>query len=224
MPTFKGNFFSIIFLGRQNPQILNHEFLINNNVLPENEEPFKTLFSRENTNPFTEFVSTPVITSLKYGPISIIVEENRFQIMDSRFEKPLSSPIINITKKYFGDILRFTPFILGGINFNGIIKFDDIKEEETFDKQLGIEREKVINIFGIDDIRIGFSLSYPLNKGTIEINLPKIKDRSKPGGINFNYEFNYEDIDQFLGNLDDLPLVLEKFNTLINMLNIRRES
>ena len=224
MPTFKGNFFSIIFLGRQNPQILNHEFLINNNVLPENEEPFKTLFSRENTNPFTEFVSTPVITSLKYGPISIIVEENRFQIMDSRFEKPLSSPIIYITKKYFGDILRFTPFILGGINFNGIIKFDDIKEEETFDKQLGIEREKVINIFGIDDIRIGFSLSYPWNKGTIEINLPKIKDRSKPGGINLNYEFNYVNVDQFLGNLDDLPLVLEKLDTLIDTLNIRRES
>ena len=60
--------------------------------------------------------------------------------MDFRFEDPLSSPIIHIKKKYFGDILKFTPFILGGVNFNGIIKFDDRKEEETFDKQFGIDR------------------------------------------------------------------------------------
>ena len=217
-------FFSIIFTGRQNPQILNHDFLIDNKVLPENEEPFKTLLSGENSKPFTDYISTPVITSLKYGPISIIVEENRFQIMDIRFENPLSSPIINITKKYFGDILRFTPFILGGVNFNGIIKFDDRKEEETFDKQLGIEREKVINIFGFDDIRIGFSFSYPFNEGIVEVNLPKIKDRSKPGAINFNYEFKYKDIESFLGNLDDLPLIYEKFNIIIDLLNIRGES
>jgi len=221
MPTFEGKFFSVIFLGKQNPQILNHDFLINNKVLPENEEPFKTLFSKKDSNPFDEFISTPVLSSLKYGPISIAVEDNRFQIMDFRFEDPLSSPIINITKKYFGDILRFTPFILGGVNFNGIIKFDDRKEEETFDKQLGIEREKVINIFGFDDIRIGFSFSYPFNEGIVEVNLPKIKDRSKPGAINFNYEFKYKDIESFLGNLDDLPLIYEKFNILINLLNIR---
>ncbi len=223
MPTFKGMFFSIIFTGRQNPQILNHDFLIDNKVLPENEEPFKTLLSGENSKPFTDYISTPIITSLKYGPISIIVEENRFQIMDTRFENPLSSPIINITKKYFGDILRFTPFVLGGFNFNGIIKFDD-KEEETFDKQLGIEREKIIDILGADDIRIGLYLSYSWNKGMVEVNLPKIKDRSKPDVINFNYEFKYQNIDQFLLNLDDLPLVYDKFNNLIDSLNIRRES
>lgn len=224
MPKFEGNFFSIIFLGKQNPQILNHDFLIKNQVLPVNDEPFKTQFSKVDSNPFTEFVSTPVLTSLKYGPISITVEENRFQIMDFRFEKILTSPIITIVKKYFGEILRFTPFVLGGINFNGVIIFDDKKDEELFDTQLGIERNKVINIFGVDDIRIGFSLSYPWNKGVVEFNLPKIKDRSKPGGINFNYEFKYDDIDNFLGKLDDLTIVFEKFNNLIDSLEVRRVS
>ena len=222
MPIFEGKFFSIIFLGKQNPQILNHDFLVNNKVLPVNKEPFKTLFSSKNSKPFTDFVSTPVLVSIKYDNISIAVEENRFQIMDFKFEDPLSSPIINITKKYFGNILQYTPFILGGVNFNGIIKFSDTKDEEMFDRQLGMEREKVSIIFGVDNIRMGFSFSYQLNKGIVEVNLPKAKDRSKPGTVNFNYEFKYENISNFIDTLDDLPIVYEKFNKLLDSLKIRR--
>ncbi len=222
MPIFEGKFFSIIFLGKQNPQILNHDFLVNNKVLPKNKEPFKTLFSRKNAESFTDFVSTPVLVSIKYDTISITVEENRFQIMDFKFEDPLSSPIIQIAKKYFGDILKFTPFILGGVNFNGIIKFSDNKDEEMFDKQLGMEREKVSNIFRVNNIRMGFSFSYPFNKGIVEINLPKLKDRSKPGTVNFNYEFKYENISNFIANLDDLPIVYKKFCELLESLKVRR--
>ena len=43
MPLFEGKFFNIVFIGRLNPQILNHDFLLNNRVLPEDKEPFKTL-------------------------------------------------------------------------------------------------------------------------------------------------------------------------------------
>jgi hypothetical protein len=109
MPSFKGQFFSIVFIGRQNPQILNHDFLFSHGVLPKDKEPFKNLFAKQDSQPFTEFISTPVITSIKYGPISLVVEENRYQIIDNRFEDPPSSPIIQITKKYFEELLRYLP-------------------------------------------------------------------------------------------------------------------
>ena len=224
MPEFEGKFFSIIFLGKQNPQILNHDFLIKNEVLPVDEEPFVSLFNQEDSNPFSDFISTPVLTSIKYGPISIIVEENRFQIMDLRFENILSSPIISITKKYFGDILRYTPFVMGGINFNGLIQFENSMDEYQFDTKLGFNREKIKKIIYTEDIRLGFLVSYPWKNGLIELNLPKSKERSKPGGINFNYEFQYNDINTFIGNIDDLPLIYDEFNNIIDALKIRRET
>ena len=221
MATFKGRYFSIIFIGKQNPQILNHDFLVKHNILPENKEPFQTLFANSESNPFSEFISTPVLTSLKYGPIIITIEENRYQIVDNSFDEPLSSPIIEITKKYFGNILRYTPFIVGGFNFKGILKFDDLKDEESFDNNLGVDRNRIRNLLDENDVRMGLTLSYPWNNGIIEINLPKAKERLKPGEINFNYEFNYKNIDDFIKRLDDLPLVYEKFINFIESFDIR---
>ena len=37
-------------------------------------------------------------------------------------------------------------------------------------------------------------------------------------------EFKYKDIESFLGNLDDLPLIYKNFNILIDSLDIRRKS
>ncbi|MBI4334639.1 MAG: hypothetical protein HY673_25575 [Chloroflexi bacterium] len=96
MPSFEGRFFSIVLIGRQNPQILTHDFLLKNEVLPKDREPFKGLITEEGSLPFTEFISTPVITSITYGPISITIEENRYQITDNRFEDPPSSPIMSV--------------------------------------------------------------------------------------------------------------------------------
>ena len=100
MPIFDPKLFSIVFIGRQNPQILNHDFLIKNEVLPVKREPFKSLIkdSSQKKPPFTSYLSTPVVTALDYKWISIIVEENRFQIKDAKFNVPSKSPIITITK------------------------------------------------------------------------------------------------------------------------------
>ena len=224
MPIFEGKFFSIIFLGRQNPQILNHDFLINNKILPEDVEPFDELLLKEKPKQFTEFVSTPILTAINYNFIKIIIEENRYQITDLRFLDPLLSPIIPITKKYFGEILKYTPLKLGGINLNGIIKFADKEDEEVFDKQFGLYHKNLLEIFGDgEDIRLGLTLSFPWNKGILEVNLPKNKDCSEPGAINFNYEFKYENMDSFIKNLDDLEIIYDKFNNILDKLSIGRK-
>ena len=61
MPSFKYKFFNIVVLGRHNPQILTHDFLINNKILPVTQEPFLTLLreAKEKVKPFNQFISTP---------------------------------------------------------------------------------------------------------------------------------------------------------------------
>ena len=221
MPSFEGQFLSIVFTGKQNPRILNHDFLLNNGVLPKNKEPFKGLFAKQDSDPFTDFLSTPVLACIRYAPINLLVEENRYQIRDDRFEDPPSSPIIEITRKYFGELLRFTPLQLGGINLNGIIKFVDVSDEQAFDERLGLTRKNLSDTVGSTDVRIGVSFSFPWNKGMVDVHLFRPKDRSQPGTISFNYEFNYQDIDSFLKNLDDSDQVYKKFIDLLQSLGVK---
>ena len=106
----------------------------------------------------------------------------------------------------------------------GIIQFENSMDEYQFDSKLGFNREKIKKIIYTEDIRLGFLVSYPWKNGLIELNLPKSKEHSKPGGINFNYEFQYIDINSFLGNIDDLPLIYNEFNNILDTLKIRRET
>jgi len=220
MATFEGVFSSIVFIGRHNPQILNHDFLVKHNVLPKDQPPFKELFAKEGAQPFSEFISTPVLATIKYGPISIVVEESHFQTVDRRFEDPPSSPIMQIAKRYFGELLRYTPLQLGGINLNGVIRFSDVKDEHAFDERLGVDRAPLSGMVRTTDVRMGLFFSYPWKNGIVEVQLPKPKDRSKLGTINFNYEFKYKDIDGFLANLDDFGKVYATFKSLLKSLGI----
>ena len=161
MPNFKETLFSIVFIGRFNPQILNHDFLVNNKILPEKEEPFKALFAKEDNKPFTEFMSTPVLTTIKYDSINIVIEESRFQIQDLNNTDPSTSPIVSITKKYFGEILKYTPISAGGINLNGIITFTDADDEQRFNETIGISKDwqelDLLSIHGADTVPNGSS-------------------------------------------------------------------
>jgi len=220
MPSFDGKFFSIVFLGRQNPQILTHDFLMNNRLLPTDREPFRGLLAKRDGTPFTEFISTPVLTTIKYGPISMLVEENRYQIRDDTFEHPPTSPIIEITKAYFGKLLRYTPLQLGGVNLNGLLRFGDINDERQFDERLGVDRGRASGLVASADVRVSVNFSLPWHKGTAEIQLPKPRNPSQPGAINFNYEFQFTEIDSFLANLDDAGLVHDRFRELLDTLRV----
>lgn len=221
MPKFSGNLFSIVFLGRQNPQILNHDFLINHDILPTEIEPFKSVLENEE-KPFSDHISTPVLTSISYGNISIVVEENRFQIRDTELKEVEKSPIIDITRKYFGEKLRFTPLSLGGINFAGVIEFNDKKDEESFDLNLGIDRERLKKITESDDIRLASKFSFPWEDGLVEIQINKSKYESQPSTFNFNYEFIRPDIDGFIDVLDDIGSINNKFKKILLDINLEQ--
>jgi len=221
MPFFSPKFFSIVFIGRQNPQILNHDFLINNRVLPTKREPFKSLIkdSSEKTPPFTEYLSTPVVTTLVYKWISIIVEEGRFQIKDNDFGIPSESPIISITKKYFGGHLRYTPFQLGGINFAGELNFANENDEIAFDKKLGIDCKTFANYLKIEEKdQYSTKLNYPLKEDQIELRVDKSKKHQEKAMLNFNFEFTYDDIDSFIGKLDEVDGVYKIFKEILKKL------
>lgn len=224
MLSFEGKLFSIVILGRHNPQILNHDFLLNKGVLPTNKEPFKSLFTAQNPKTCTDFISTPVLTSIRYGPISLVVEEHRYQIKDDRFENPPSSPIIEITKKYFGELLQYTPLQLGGINLQGTIGFASVEDEQVFDERLGIVKEKLFDLAGTSDTRASIAFTFPWSGGMVEVRIRKPKERTQPGEINFNYEFKYEGMDSFLKNLDDTGQVYKKFNDLLVSLGVGRST
>ncbi len=224
MPIFKLKFFSIVLVGRQNPQILNHDFLINNQVIPINEEPFKTLIKQSSKGkpPFSQYLSTPVVTQLSYNWISIIVQESRFQIIDNKVSAPSKSPIISFTKKYFGELLRYTPFQLGGLNFNGELKFSNKNDENNFDKMLGIDSEKFKSNFGIKNtIQFESKINFPLDNGQGQLNVSKPKKVKDTGIANFNFEFGYEDIDSFMTRLDEAERFFEFYEDMLVKLKVK---
>ncbi len=222
MSIFDLKLFSIVFIGRQNPQILNHDFLIKNEVLPVKREPFKSLIkdSSQKKPPFTSYLSTPVVTALDYKWISIIVEENRFQIKDAKFKVPSKSPIITITKEYFGTLLKYTPFQLGGINFGGELKFSDLEEERNFDDRLGIDNKKFETYFKVNKVRISNRITFPWNDDQLELRIDKPKKDLNISNLNFNFEFTYENIDSFIGKLDKVDKVYMKFKEILRKLNV----
>ena len=221
MPKFEGQFISVVFVGRQNPRILNHDFLVHNGVLPVDQEPFRELLrTRDRPAAPDEFVSVPVMTSIRYGPVSILVDENRYQITDRRFGNLASSPIVPITKKYFGTLLRYTPLTAGGINFNGLLRFESQADEHGFNERLGLDAGKMAAALKSTDVRVGLVVSFPWHNGVVEVQMPKPKDRAAPGLVNFNYEFGYTDIDSFLSNLDDAELVYGRFREFLDSLAV----
>ena len=220
MPAFEGRFVSIVLLGRQNPRILNHDFLTRNEILPAEMPPFPDLLKRKAEEQFTSFVSLPVLSTITYGPVSITVEENRFQIRDDRYGDPSSSPIVPIVRNYFGKCLRYTPFDLGGINVNGVVQFADADDEKAFDESLGICTETIAGLAESVEARSSLFFGAPWHNGTMEFRIVKHKASTGRAEANFNYEFGYEDIDSFLANLDDIQLVRARFESILKQLGV----
>lgn len=225
MPSFDPKFFSIVFLGNQNPQILNHDFLVNNKVLPIKKEPFKSLVKTANKDekPFTEFLSTAVVTSLTYKWISITIDPNRYSIKDSKFILPSRSPIILITKKYFGEILRYTPFKFGGINFSGRINFKNDDDEKNFDTKLGIDTEKFKSLIKTNTVQYSTKVNFPWNNDQIELKVDKPKMMPQIANINFNFEFVYEEVDGFISKLNKTDIVYNKFLEILSKFNVEKK-
>ena len=221
MITCQPKFFSVIFIGRQNPQILNHDFLLKNSIIPFEKSPFKDIVSKQSEgNPFNDFLSTPVLTKLTYKNVNIIVEESRYQITDIANTSPLESPIVEFTKKYFS-VLKYTPFVIGGFNFNYQISFGSKDEKIDFENKFISDRSGIYKELGLSNFEVSFQVHCPVNQNKIEFVVSKIGGNDLAKTVNFNYEFRYNDIDSFLANLDEVPALFERFKNMLTKLKIQ---
>jgi len=150
MAEIKQNLFSVVLVGRHNPMILNHDFLIQNDVLPKSE-PFYQDDLKNGKNPFKEFIATPPLSRIVYGEYSLHVQEDRYQASDQTGDPPSRSPIIDITKKYFGEILKYTPLVVGGINLNYDLVFGD-QEEQKIDEAIGLDHNGLKKAFDSENV------------------------------------------------------------------------
>lgn len=221
MITCQPKFFSIILIGRQNPQILNHDFLLKNNIIPFDKSPFKDIVSKQpEEKPFNDFLSTPLLTKLTYKNINIIIEESRYQITDISNIPPADSPIVIFTKNYFS-VLKYTPFVLGGFNFNYQLFFSSKDEKVDFEDSFLSDRNGIYKELGIKNFEISLQVACPFNQNKIEISISKVIGNELVKVLNFNYEFRYKDIDSFLGYLDEVPILFEKFKSILSKLKIQ---
>lgn len=209
MATAQQSLFSIVLVGNQNPNILSHDFLVVNEVLPRREPFFKDDLPPGEV-PFDQFVSTPPFAQIHYEAYSLQVHLGRFQALDATGGSPVESPIIEIVQAYFGRLLRFTPFELGGINLHCNLVFDDRDDERRIDAILGIAHERANAAFSAPDVTMSVSATFAFLEGTMSVALTKPKAPAEPATINFNYEFAYPgNMDDFLARLDSVSAVTE---------------
>jgi hypothetical protein len=215
MATFKGQFASFVLIGRHNPQILNHDFLVRHNVLPRESEPFRSLLADSargpgsGESPFSDFISTPVASSIRYGPIAMTVDELRFQIVDhGYFDHPSNTTIVDITKRYFGELLIHTPLHIGGVNFNGLVVFRNLEDEWAFDSRIGISRSVVQSwAKAPDNLRISSKVSFTREHYSVEFQVTKAKELTDNGLVNMNYEHKFNslpDMMKWVGSIEEL--------------------
>lgn len=225
MATFKGQFCSIVLIGKQDPEIINHDFLLRKGILPIKQSPFKDLLAGK--KPFTGFFWSPAFVRVEYETINIVVEQGRCQVVDNKFNTPTSSPIIALVQNYIKVLLPSTPPTLIGINFNGIFQFAGEGEEQALDARLGINKSTLATITASAEksLQINPSVSFPWQAGRIKLDIGKQKTSPPSAGVNFNYEFasSPHSIDPVLEILNDFDKIYEKFLELLRALKTEKE-
>jgi hypothetical protein len=190
MAETKKAFVSLIAVGRPNPQILNVDFLRNNDILPADRPPFAELFKEK--QPFTSFVSTPVMANLVFGHIDFLIDEQRFQIRDARVSEWSETSIFDITKKYF-DILPYTPLSHIGFNLNTAVTFESPDEARAFQELFVPADSRGLAIVArttvVADVALRYS--YPNNGARMTLTLAQLPREKNMKAVNFNYEFDF---------------------------------
>ncbi|MGR3309770.1 MAG: hypothetical protein ACUZ77_03255 [Candidatus Brocadiales bacterium] len=211
MARYERKFFNIVFLGSLNPAILTHDFLLSNDIIPKDQEPFKSLLQNEPGKQVSRFISTPVMATIQYDKYSILVEEQRYQITDLANNLPYSSPIIPMTKAYFGKVLKYTPLKAGGFNFHGTISFGNKEEERGFDENIGLKASKAAECLSAENVQMSTIIRYPLFGAVSELQVIKSKGEDLTATMNHNFEFKFTNMDEFINRLDQVKEVYEQF-------------
>jgi len=177
----KNNFISIVVIGHFNPAILSKDFLEENNIIKFEEEP-KIKF-------------TPIICTIDYRNLKIIVDLERFQIVENNIEDFGSNSILSFVYNYL-EVLKYTPINMIGVNFNFNMNIGNLNEiynskihkkiSKSFNvKSCILSLTKLIedNKETIKKISFGFNLS---SSTSINILIENLKENLSI--VNFNFE------------------------------------
>ena len=213
MADIQKNFASVVAIGSQNPQILNEPFLKINKIIPADQAPFDKC---------TNFVSTPPFATIGFGPVEIIVEEQRFQIREAGLSD-WNTSIFNIVMNYY-KILEYTPVTTVGLNLNCQIGFENIEESEGFQKLLLPEKSKIVEIISKDSVDVSIRLRYPhTDNGRVLMTIDRTIPDKLQRNLNFNYEFNcfkdgQTDWPMFKTELSNVNNIADYFSDIIDKL------
>jgi len=208
---------NFVALGRQNPQILTTDWLKANAILPLDQQPFKKLFAQE--QPFSKFVSTPVLTNLVMDTIEFLVDPERFQITDKAIDRWSDSRIIDIGRKYF-DVLHHTPLKLVGTNMTAKVEFSDPQESRRFQELFLPASAAVLKIVDRDDVNASAVIRYPYpgDDARVTLSFGESNKAEFARMINFNYEFDFTDWEEFHKQLAQIENVAEYCDSLLDKL------
>jgi len=206
---------NVVVLGRQNPQILNIDFLKSNEIITVTESPFKELFEKE--KPFDKFVSTPVFTNLVLGPIEFVVDERRFSIRDKTIDDWVDTSIFDIALRYF-ETLRYTPINIIGINFTSEIAFSKIEEQKRFQELFLVEKSTILKIVDNDNVNASIVLRYPYpnDRGRVTLSINPYSEKQSSRIINCNYEFDCNDVEILKELIGKISEKAEYFDKILN--------
>lgn len=177
------NFISIVFLGHFNPAILSKEFLKDNKIFITEERIIK-----ENSN--------PIFKSIEFEKVKIIVDLDRFQVVEENVNDFSKNRVIDLAFNYI-KTLKFTPIRIAGINFNFNVKIGEIKKFIDI-----IEKEQLFGLLNATSFVIDTKKEVDTEKekflsGRLIVNIAKDKvvqialnrtDSRDIYKVNYNYE------------------------------------
>jgi hypothetical protein len=220
MAEYKHEYSSVVLLGSFNPVIINHDFLVANQILPLDVDPFLSLSKNEPGKQFSQFFSSPEMTFLKYDQVSVVVDRTRYQIKDDR---PLSldgSPIIGITSRLFSEFLKYTPLETSGINLHGKIVFPDESAQNVFLASLGCNPATLGAATGQSRNYLGIIVAFRNEYGKCELLIREPLDDAVYCQVNFNVERKSPILAEVLSSLDQYPLIAKDFLRMLKEMKV----
>ena len=203
MAEYKHSFVNVTVLGRMNPQILTHDWLVKSKIIT-----WRDFVTRDKTKaPFSTYFNTPPMTQLAYGPLVFTVEENKFVLLDSKAGIG-KTKIYRMAQQYF-KLLSHTPLTKVGFNVQGALTFKNPKEMKAFDSKYVNCGEALQQIAIGKGERISFAVSTKEGKAVYRLTCTKHPEEPKAilGG---NCEFDIKDSTGLLEILSDSGKYVEE--------------
>jgi hypothetical protein len=218
MVEVKRHSINLIAIGRQNPQIINADWLKANEIIPLDEPPFKELYAKK--EPFSKFVSTPVFTNLVLGTIEFVVDQERFMIIDTAISGWGDTRIIQISEKYFS-VLCHTPIRIVGINMVVNLIFSEHKEDSDFQELFLPKEARIFSAIASQDVNASAAIRYPYPNGSgrLTLGFGELRQKEKiERMVNLNYEFDFTDWARFKSELAQISKVGKYLDDVLSKL------